>query len=411
MEFLEPVYFKGVEVPEFKTLKEYEVCKSAFTVVGPDNVVGCQRIRGLWRIYVKSKADRIKLIANSITLRNQTIHLYKSNPFQTGAEDPEEEVVKLTFINIPLSKGNSGIETFLSDNNLEKTTDIQFGKVRDDSTNTFTEILSGARFVYVKKFDTNLPRKVFISGYFGDLYYKGQTVPQRPMLCTNCFQTDHYKSQCKNEKCCYKCKRPDHDVNQTQCEALLSKENANIMPFQGQNDILSNFYPCSINIHGILAKSSEHAYQYVKAFRRGDLDTAKKIKDAPNALMAKKLANELPYSQKWADEKVGVMKQILQEKAKQVPEFKDELLNSQSLPLVEAVRGELFWSSGFNKQDTRTTKKKFWPGKNTMGILLSELRTKLKQNGDTVTTSQKQKKKGGKTDLNRSNADWYSDDE
>ena len=75
--FLPPVFFKASDVPDFKTLKEYEVCKGIFDIVDKEKVLGCQRIRGLWRIYVKTDEDRIKLLANRITLRNQSIGVYK----------------------------------------------------------------------------------------------------------------------------------------------------------------------------------------------------------------------------------------------------------------------------------------------------------------------------------------------
>lgn len=143
IQFLAPIFFKASDVPNFKTLKEFEVCKAVFEIIGQDNVQGCQRIRGLWRIYVKTDEDRIKLITNRITLRNQSIGLYKNNPFRSGIESPDQEVVKVTITDVPLSKGNSGIKKFFLEHKLEKTSD----KVRDEETKEFTDILSGSRIV------------------------------------------------------------------------------------------------------------------------------------------------------------------------------------------------------------------------------------------------------------------------
>lgn len=407
IQFLAPIFFKASDVPNFKTLKEFEVCKAVFEIIGQDNLQGCQRIRGLWRIYVKTDEDRIKLITNRITLRNQSIGLYKNNPFRSGIESPDQEVVKVTITDVPLSKGNSGIEKFILEHKLEKTSDLQFGKVRDEETKEFTDILSGSRIVFVKEFENHIPRRVNISGSTANVYYAGQVVQKRPMLCTNCYSTEHYKSQCQNEKACIKCKETDHEITDTNCNALLSKPNTNITAFQGSNDILSNFYPCNINMHGILAKSSEHAYQYVKAIRRGRLDIATKIKNASNALGAKMAARDLPYSDTWAEEKAEVMTDILNEKVKQVPEFKEELLQSQSHKLVEAVPGELFWSSGLNKMDTSVTKIKYWPGKNIMGSLLTKLREDIKglQNEFTQGHGRKKPKKKKNKDKQESDED------
>ena len=55
------------------------------------------------------------------------------------------------------------------------------------------------------------------------------------------------------------------------------------------------------------------------------------------------------------------------------------LLKTDSNILAEAVRGDYHWSTGLDKELLMITKMKFWPGKNVMGKLLSNLRTKLKQ--------------------------------
>ena len=57
------------------------------------------------------------------------------------------------------------------------------------------------------------------------------------------------------------------------------------------------------------------------------------------------------------------MKEILCEKAKQVPEFEAKQLYSKPLNMVKAVPGDYFWSSGLNKQDTLYTWKRNWLGK------------------------------------------------
>ena len=84
-----------------------------------------------------------------------------------------------------------------------------------------------------------------------------------------------------------------------------------------------------------------------------------------------------------------VMKDIIEIKSKQVPEFKQALMDSKPNLLVEAVFGEMFWGSGLNKEDTLWTKKKYWFGQNKMGQLLSELRQTLLEGYQTVSKSQR----------------------
>ena len=212
----------------------------------------------------------------------------------------------------------------------------------------------------------------------------------------NCFSTDHYKSRCSNRTVCKKCRSPDHVTGDPKCDAPRAEPYKKTTVFQGRSDVLSNYYMCEINCHGVLAKSSEHAYQYVKAIRRGNLDVAKMIKDAPTAHLAKQTAKRLPYSRNWKSEKLSVMKDILQHKCKQVPEFREALVHSKSSKLVEAVPGEYFWSSGLSKEDTLNTKTKYWFGQNQMGVLLSEIRTTLLDSTQ-VQASQGSKKQNSKT--------------
>ena len=206
------------------------------------------------------------------------------------------------------------------------------------------------------------------------------------MLCTNCFSTAHFRSKCTNPKACYIFRSPGHKPGDDVCEGLKQTLHKKVIAFQGENDVLSNFYPCEIKCHGIIAKSAEHAYNYIKAIRRGSPDLAQAIKDAPTAYLAKQVAKKLPYDSKWKDEKVQVMKDVLSSKCDQVPEFKKALIDSKQNRIVEAVPWDFFWSTGLSKTDTLHTKTKCWFGKNQMGVLLTELR-------DSIEGFQVQKKK------------------
>lgn len=372
-----PVFVKSKDVPDYMTLHEYDVYSCAKDVVGVQNVIGCQRIGGLWRIYVSSVEDRIKLITKRLTIRNQLVNVYSDNPFRTGIQSPEEEIVRLTIKGIPLSKDNSGLEVFLQHYDVETTRPIQYAQIRNPVTKELTDAYSGDRIVYAKPLTKHIPRNCYIGNTKVIIYYDGQEVPKRDMLCTNCYSTEHYRSKCSSPTACKSCRKPGHTLGDDVCDATRATAYKQITVFQGKDDVLSNFYPCEINCHGILAKSSEHAYQYVKAIRRGELDVAKNVKDAPTAYLAKQAGNKLPYCKNWNNQKVDVMKDIVKEKSKQVPEFNDVLMETKSSTLVEAVAGEMFWASGLNKQNTLFTKKNYWFGENNMGRILMDLRTEL----------------------------------
>lgn len=44
-----------------------------------------------------------------------------------------------------------------------------------------------------------------------------------------------------------------------------------------------------LNIYGVAHKSAEHAFQYTKAVRCGDLDATKPIQEAKDAISAKRI--------------------------------------------------------------------------------------------------------------------------
>ena len=184
-----------------------------------------------------------------------------------------------------------------------------------------------------------------------------------------------------------------------------------VIAFQGADDILSNFYPCQIRCHGIIAKSSEHAYNYVKAIRRGSPEVALAVKDAPTAALAKQAEKRLPFDPKWNDEKVQVIKDILIAKCDQVPEFHRALITSNKNKIVEAVPWDYFWGSGLNKKDTLHIKSKFWFGKNQMGNLLTEIRDSIQDGQNKSTRQQHKSRTNTQTQNNQSSVSDSTDSE
>ncbi len=358
------------------TVKDYTICKAVADTIGADHLIGCQRIGRVWRVYPKDTESRVKLLTNCIQLQGQQVPIYAENPFRTGAKEPNDIKVKITIKDMPLSKGNTAIQKFLEGKNIKVTSRIDYAKARDPETHQLSEWLNGDRICFAEKMTTPLPRTAFVGDTRVRIFHDGQESPV-DKLCTRCFSTEHYRSRCTNTPCCNHCRKPGHNPGDPSCEASLHEAQQDIVTIQGKEDVLSNFYPCDIKIFGMNMKSAEHAYQYSKAIRRGDLDQAKKIADARNASDAKYQARFLKHSQTWKSEREEVMRDVLAAKAQHVPEFKETLVQSKDKTLVETVRNETYWASGLDSQDTLHTKPQFWMGKNRLGALLSELRESL----------------------------------
>ena len=129
---------------------------------------------------------------------------------------------------------------------------------------------------------------------------------------------------------------------------------------------------------GMNFHSAEQAYQYSKAIQRGQPDVADDILKSPSPLLAKSKSKFLKYNANWnKDQKTALMKQILQAKAEQVPDFKDALLSSARQAIVVADRFEYEWATGLTSIETTYTQKKNWPGKNLLGTVLEDIRAQI----------------------------------
>lgn len=163
--------------------------------------------------------------------------------------------------------------------------------------------------------------------------------------------------------------------------------------FCGAQDVLSNFYPCELEIFGVKHKSAEHAFQYIKAVRCGDLDSANAIAKADDALAALRLGKEVKSNDQWVSTKVSIMEEILENKCVQVPVFRDKLVTSkQSTTFVEATYNNE-WGSGLDRDGTRNTKPDHWPGKNVLGVLMKKIakRVRKRKHSDSGKIDRKQK--------------------
>ena len=108
----------------------------------------------------------------------------------------------------------------------------------------------------------------------------------------------------------------------------------------------------------------------------------------------------MPFNPNWIEQKTKVMEDILQAKAKCNPDFCEALITSHSV-IAEAVPGDIFWSTGLNKEECLCVKKNHWPGQNRMGKLLSAIRDQLLQ-------SKKKKKKNSSSNNDSGDESEYN---
>ena len=127
-------------------------------------VMGSQKIRGVWCIAVWSEAALATLLDSSITVNDTHIKRYSENPYarQRGV-DTESIVVK----DFPMWEDDSHIiNYFKSLSSLElHSDDISVSKARNTITNNISSFENGDKFVYVKSGFHTLPERAVIASY------------------------------------------------------------------------------------------------------------------------------------------------------------------------------------------------------------------------------------------------------
>ena len=364
-QMLKPVFLKNSEIQNDRNNKisDFEIVLELSKKI--DDVKCVQLDRDLWRIYVGSVSSKTKLVTEGFDLRSRNVQVYTHNPFSTGTDNPDEEVLKVTIKGVPLSVEDSAVKKMLEQFKVSFCSDIKYEKITNPSTLRMTEVLNGNRFVYVKPLKTGefIPRSCVCAGIKCLIYHKGQPSFKRSPKCTKCWSNEHFTYQCDSEQCCKACKTPGHTPGDEACD-VYTEADPNIIAFSGQDNILSNFHLNEITVFGVEHKSSEHAYQYVKAMRSGDLPRATAIQAAPTALDAKQIGKNVLASQQFIDSQYNVMKEIVEAKLEQVQEFHDALKNAPQKALFVESTYDDFWGSGLNKLGTIHTDKSEWPGKN-----------------------------------------------
>lgn len=379
MELLKPVYLKDREIQIGPTrFSDFDL---SIAVGNKVNDLKCiQKDRDLWRVYIGSKESRSQLLTEGIDLRNTNVKVYDSNPYSAGISSPDENVLKITIKGVPLSVDDNEIIKMLQDFNVTFTSDLKYEKIRHPVTRKMTGILNGNRFIYVKELDEGvfLPRTSICAGLRCFIYHYGQPSTKRTPRCMNCWEESHYTKECPNNKRCKVCSSEGHEPGDAECE-YYTEVVPSIIPFAGQDNCLSNFFPCDLQVFGVNHKSAEHAFQYVKAMRSGDIPRASAIQVAKSALDAKKIGKYVMQSPSFSTNQIQIMTEIIQAKAEQVPLFADSLKKHNNSHVFVETTYDNFWASGLDKDATIHTNADAWPGTNKLGGILSEIASHLRQ--------------------------------
>ena len=198
-----------------------------------------------------------------------------------------------------------------------------------------------------------------------------------------CWSDQHFTHECKEGTKCRVCLLPGHKPGDEECSKYVKQHPSSVVLFRGKENVLSNLFPCTINVFGESFESAEHAFQCVKAIQSGDILAAEKIREAETALDAKRIGNLVTPSDAWIAEREKKMTEIIQHKAEQVEEFRSALEKTKtSTTFVETTYDDL-WGCGLNLVQTMHTKVNALPGENLLGQIMSRVAAEHRKNKTT----------------------------
>jgi ribA/ribD-fused uncharacterized protein len=354
---IEPIFVRHRDIasqngPDNNFIKPIDLCQAMAEKITSLEVLGAQKISGLWRLYTKSQESRVKIIISGININGNHIIPFDKNPIATNSNDPSERREKIIIKDIPLSADNKTImDTLKSFPQVKMTSGLMYSHERNED-GRLTAYMNGDRYIYAKyPISPVLPYNANFGIFKGRIYHQTQKDN-----CKRCGQVGH--------------KHKDTD----QCPAYISHQD--IVAFKGHTNPLSNMFPCDVEVGDQIQKSSEHAFQWVKATDLNYSELAERILNAEHAGSAKNLSKEIPEeeSERWSkDHGIETMKRILKAKLIDSVDFYTALIETGSSYIVEATPNK-FWGCGLTPENAATTKPAYWTGQNMLGALLMELR-------------------------------------
>ena len=353
-----PVFLKERDI---QGITPIQLCNAIVSVISDSKLEGVQKVNNIWRVYLKDRQTRLELsVKESIIVNGQRVRLYDTNPnvvFSGYSHNQRFDADKLTIKNLPLSVSNNEIAKMLREKNVQMISPIRYGYIRD-ADGQLTDYKSGDRYVYVQPYDQPLPK-------------------QQEVGIFKCILIHHGK-----ETECKACKMSGHKIGADTCKA---KPTDKILAFKGYHHPLSNHFPCELRVYGKTFSSVEHAFFWYMAVEMGQEQLAERIRTAKHAGEAKRLSKDIAEDTErwnWEERNFDVMQYLLEEKAQQCTRFRQCLVENKDFILAEATPSKL-WATGLSPFVTEHTAPPFWPGKNLLGSMLTEMAQQLSSRSST----------------------------
>ena len=127
---IEPLYLKNSDLA-MKDMTLYQVCQAMARVLGSTKVDGAQRVRNVWRLYLKDKASRAALyVKQNIMIQNRNVQLYDRNPMDVYKK--QQTTDKITIRDLPFSVSNEKLKEVLEAQGVSFVSPVKVSSERDE---------------------------------------------------------------------------------------------------------------------------------------------------------------------------------------------------------------------------------------------------------------------------------------
>lgn len=149
--------------------------------------------------------------------------------------------------------------------------------------------------------------------------------------------------------------------------------------FWGKQDIASNWHPAKFTYKDREFVQAEQWMMYCKAMTFGDEAMAEKILSETDPAVNKKQGRAVQgFDEEIWNQRADKMVMVgLREKFLQNPNMLEWLLSTEGKQLAEASPYDKIWGIGLKANHPDATSTEKWPGKNKLGILLTDLRDRF----------------------------------
>lgn len=146
--------------------------------------------------------------------------------------------------------------------------------------------------------------------------------------------------------------------------------------FHSEHSFLSNFFASPIEDNETIYPTAEHMFQGEKCRVAGEMDHFRQVILAPTPLEAKRIADQIPDSPDWRQQRETILERVLDLKFDQNLDLMDMLMDTGNLTLHEATTNS-FYGIGATLH-SRELRDKSFKGLNKLGLALVNKRESIR---------------------------------